>query len=386
MLAERGQMMTTEWTAIRRRLPVRRSANRPPWGGRKSGHASIVAPLAATIAATVAVGVGVALARVERDRRATSRRRRRERRFRLLAGEPLGEGLRRAARGQLGIAIELLESADGEASGAKMVHETRKAFKRVRALLRLLKDELGIEAFTRENALVRDVSLRLAAARDAEVLLRTLDDLLRRHPGRLAHRRGVSELRARLLRECELATRSALGDRAARTQGLAELHMLRDRVSSWRLCEGTGIEALEPALSDLYRQGRNRRRRAARGSGERTRAMHAWRKRVKDLRYVAELLNIGGVARRADELGELLGEEHDLALLAARVRTEAERSRAEGRTGPTGHKPLLKLIARRRRRLRRRALADGKRLFRHSPRKFARRARKATKSDSLSRR
>lgn len=379
-------MMTTEWTAIRRRLAVRRSANRPPWGGRKSGHASIVAPLAATIAATVAVGVGVALARVERDRRATRRRLRRERRFRLLAGEPLGEGLQRAASGQLGVAIELLEGAGGGVGGAKTVHETRKALKRLRAVLRLLKDELGSEAFARENALVRDVGLRLASARDAEVLVRTLDDLLRRHPGRLAHRRGVLGLRARLLSERELATGSALGDHAAQAQALAELSMLRDRVSSWRLCEGKGIEALEPALSDLYRQGRSRWRRVARGSGERTRAMHAWRKRVKDLRYVAELLNIEGVARRADELGELLGEEHDLALLAARVRSEAKRSRAEGRAGPTNRKLLLKLIARRRRRLRRRALADGKRLFRHSPSRFARRARKATTLGSLSRR
>ena len=41
-------MMTTDRTSIRRRLAVRRRANRPPWRGRKAGHRSIVAPLAAT--------------------------------------------------------------------------------------------------------------------------------------------------------------------------------------------------------------------------------------------------------------------------------------------------------------------------------------------------
>ena len=66
--------MTTEWTAIRHRLSVRGTANRPPSGRRKVGHRSIVAPLAAvavgTLAATAAVGAGIALARAGRDRRA----------------------------------------------------------------------------------------------------------------------------------------------------------------------------------------------------------------------------------------------------------------------------------------------------------------------------
>ena len=67
MLGEGGKMMTTKRTAIRGRLAVRRAANRPPWGRWKSGHRTIVAPLATTVAATlaasVAIGVGVALAR-----------------------------------------------------------------------------------------------------------------------------------------------------------------------------------------------------------------------------------------------------------------------------------------------------------------------------------
>ena len=49
-------MMTTKRTAIRRRLSIRRTAHGPPWGGRKPGHGSIVAPLTATLAATVAAG------------------------------------------------------------------------------------------------------------------------------------------------------------------------------------------------------------------------------------------------------------------------------------------------------------------------------------------
>ena len=62
--------MSAEWTPIRRRLAIGRIAHRPPRGGRKAGHRSIVPPLAATLAATLAMRAGVALARAARERRA----------------------------------------------------------------------------------------------------------------------------------------------------------------------------------------------------------------------------------------------------------------------------------------------------------------------------
>ena len=79
------------------------------------------------------------------------------------------------------------------------------------------------------------------------------------------------------------------------------------------------------------------------------------------------------VARRADRLGEMLGEDHDLALLEARVR---ERSRAFAGERKV-RKRLLRLIAARRRKLRKRALREGERLYRRPPRRFVRRVKRA---------
>ena len=200
-------MMTTERTAIRRRLSIRRTAHRPPWGGRKAGHGSIVAPLTATLAATVALGVGVALARAEHGRRAAGERRVRSRRFALLAGERTGEGLRRMAVGQLDTAIEALEGHGG-GSAERRVHEARKALKRLRALLRLVRGELGEPVYASEVAVVRAAGKRLARARDADVLLSTLDDLVERNPKQLARRRGVQRLHARLQLERDGRQRS----------------------------------------------------------------------------------------------------------------------------------------------------------------------------------
>ena len=102
-------MMTTDRTTISRRLAVRRRTHRPPAGAFKAAHRSILAPLAATIAATVAVALLLLLS--ERERRSAKAREDGDRRFELLPGELPGEGLRRIALGQFAEAIELLEGA-----------------------------------------------------------------------------------------------------------------------------------------------------------------------------------------------------------------------------------------------------------------------------------
>ena len=241
--------MTTQRTAIRRRLTIRRTAHRPPWGGRRFGHESIVAPLRATLAATAAVAAAVALARAERERRAASVRRARDRSFALLAGERMGEGLRRMALAQLDVAIEALEGRDARMSAEKRVHEARKALKRLRALLRLVRDELGERAYARESELVRSTAKRLAQARDAEVLLSTLDDLIKRHAKKLAGRRGVQRLRARLQTERDGAAELVLADgttRAGRARRPARIACARQRLGArraWRNRSGGSCAA-----------------------------------------------------------------------------------------------------------------------------------------------
>jgi CHAD domain-containing protein len=340
-----------------------------------------VAPLAATVAAAMAIGVGVVLARTERERRALRKRTRERRRFAPLKQEALGSGHRRMALGQLDVAIEALEGDATKLSPEQRVHEARKALKRLRALLRLLEDELGEQSYERESKLLRDTGRRLAGARDAAVLLSTLEDLIARHPGKLASRGGVLRLRRRLQQECAGAAEQALAESARHAGVLGELRAMRMRVGEWELAERGGIEAIEPALERLYGKGRKRMRGAAKAKGEarRARSLHEWRKRVKDLRYVAEMLGVRKLAKRADDLGELLGEEHDLAVLAQRVRGEAKAGRKAGAPGRRTRELLLKLIARRRKKLRKRALRDGKRLYERKPARFVRRMRSTSR-------
>jgi hypothetical protein len=84
------------------------------------------------------------------------------------------------------------------------------------------------------------------------------------------------------------------------------------------------------------------------------------------------------LGRRSDRLAETLGEDHDLALLAERVRAAGRGRRRDGRVlGRRSRKALLQAIRRRRRRLRRRALRDGDRVYRSPPKRLLRDVRSA---------
>jgi CHAD domain-containing protein len=400
VLAERGQVMAANRTPVRRGLAIGRATHRPPWGRRKAwrGHSPIVAPLGATLVA-VGVGVALALAKTQLQRRSSpaARSEPERRRPALLPGEPYAEGLRRVILGQLDLAVTLLESYPG-GTGEHTVHETRKALKRLRALLVLLRAELGGKRYARENATLRDCGRRLAGARDAEVMLGTLDSLVQRDPSRFTRSAAVRTLRSQLLAERDTAAAHAIHDPRVRGEVVIELRAVRARAARWELRE-RGFRLFAPGLEDIYTRGRRRmrvaRRRAAaerpgkgsrrgkhsRRAGVSVEALHVWRKHVKELRYATETLDRGGksykpvrrVARRADQLGEMLGEEHDLALLEARVRERSRQFAGERKT----RKRLLALIASRRRKLRKRALREGERLYQRPPRRFVRRLKRA---------
>jgi CHAD domain-containing protein len=281
------------------------------------------------------------------------------------------------ALGQLDLAIELLgdEGTGGWALDKEAIHETRKALKRLRALVRLLREELGERQFRREHEILRDAARRLAGARDAEVMVDTLDALLRRHPRKLGRRRPLIELRKLLVAERAVAARQTLGDQTTRGEVLRELSGLRERAQRWELPKRPGIAIVENDLRRVYRQGRARMRLLARGKGG-AHASHEWRKRVKDLRYTAEILRLRSLAHRADELGEVLGEEHDLVVLAGLLPPPG-RAPFKGKRGKRARRALLKRIKRRRRQLRKRALRKGESLYGRQPKKFLRRVRHA---------
>ncbi|MGH2911172.1 MAG: CHAD domain-containing protein [Solirubrobacteraceae bacterium] len=259
------------------------------------------------------------------------------------------------------------------ANDAKLVHEARKAVKRMRALARLQREEIGEEEFQRVNSSLRDMGRRLAGARDAEVRLATLVRLTNRHPKKLALE-GVARLRVAL--ESDRKQAPPLGT-ISQQRVLADVADMRRELSRWNLLDHD-LQTLLPGLRRIYREGRRRYERA-RHHHARPQDLHDWRKRVKALYYVLDMLGganakgVSGITKRTERLGEVLGEEHDLWMLSVYVE---EHPQALGR-GDRSQEVLLKLISKQRQRLRERAFAGGARIYADPAGKFTRRVGQA---------
>ena len=274
------------------------------------------------------------------------------RKFELEAGEPAGDGIRRIATGQLDNVADDLDVSDEQA-----VHDARKSFKRLRAVVRLTRDQLGDETRQRENATFRDAGRELSGARDARVLVETLDKL---------DAEAFGGLRAALVADYEQATKAGDGPDEAAVRGA--LDEARVRVQAWPL-NGEGPAALASGLERIQKRGRRAYKAAAKDPS--TEHLHDLRKRTKDLWHAAQILRpaapkrLKRLANDAHELSDLLGDDHDLATLSEAVDRHATTLSSQER------EQLDALIADRRKKLQKSALRCAKTVFATKPRKLA---------------
>jgi CHAD domain-containing protein len=218
--------------------------------------------------------------------------------------------LRRIAREEAEGAL-----AEVRATGdlAPRVHAMRKTVKKLRGLLRLVRPvfpEAGAE-----NAVLRDAGRGLSSLRDAAVQLATVERLTEGMP---------EDRRGRLLVPFREAaehhdTQAAPHLLPAFAGAMASL---RDRSQGWTL-DQDDWDALEPGLSATWAGARKAMKAARRDPSPD--ALHEWRKRVKDHWYQARLLRplwprlMDPHIAAADELGEVLGQVNDLAVLRDRL-------------------------------------------------------------------
>lgn len=246
------------------------------------------------------------------------------------------------------------------------MHCARKEIKRSRAALRLLRAGLPVATYRREDAALRGAARTLNAVRDARVQVRTLDSLCRRSAA-LGKDPAVGALAARLRRTQQQAQRQLTDRRPALAGARARLQQVQLRGRRWQIGH-YGWSGLAPGFRRIYRAGR-RAARAARNNPD-TLALHRWRKQVQYLWHALQMLRpLQSRARskshaRARRLADCLGHEHDLALLQSSVAAYAQ-------SADLLVAPLQAAIERRRRALRAKAMALGKRLYALKPRAMA---------------
>jgi CHAD domain-containing protein len=294
--------------------------------------------------------------------------------FHLKAKESVSEGITRNVRKQLERALEHL-GADSDAhargqSETDAAGEIRRCFKRIRAALRLVREELGEEKYHRENRYFRDAARLLIQVRDAGILVETADKLRQQFPKAIPTATFAKITRALLTNQAEVGRRVLTEGKAfvrvkdAATRALA-------RLADWKL-EREGWAALAPGLRRVYRTGHRALALAAENAS--VARLHEWRKQTKYLWHQLQLLEpaLTGVDQelvdKAHRLSTLLGEDHDLAVLRETLAAEPSTYGGHGAL-----KGVFVLIDRQRADLERQAFALGREVYPDAPKPFTRR-------------
>lgn len=288
--------------------------------------------------------------------------------YRFKLGEPFGTGVRRVLRVQIGIAEARLGKA-GE--GAQAIHDARKCFKRMRALLRLVRTGIGETAFDRENAAIRDLAARLSGVRDRDVLLQTIAALDDAGDAGLT---SVTSLMRTAVQNADHATRPARTAQKATQLVLADLKTLRKRLHLLRMTPDT-FETLERGLRRTQKRARRAMAEALEQGSDQ--AFHDWRKCVQQHWRHMQLLSrawpdyFEARIATAKALSQLLGDDHDLAMLAAFAsdRKRSGLNRAQSRM-------VAAACGLRRSELRRQAMGLAQRLHADTPKSLARHVRR----------
>ncbi|TDQ32644.1 CHAD domain-containing protein [Zeaxanthinibacter enoshimensis] len=246
------------------------------------------------------------------------------------------------------------------------LHETRKDFKKLRALLRLVRSGMNEETYKNANRALRDAARLLSDARDSAVLVESISLLGERHPD-IFHDEGFQEIKQQLQKRHQQQLKILRTHRTT-DQVLMVIKALKDTVHRWTL-DKEDFSAFSAGILKAYGRGITNRGIAR----EDTTAdhLHEWRKRVKDLYYQLGYLQMIwppvmlAWETALGELADLLGLDHDLAVLQQTLKSEESTA-----TNLAGHRLLAGLVHEERSQLQSNAWSLGRRLYAEDPESF----------------
>ena len=223
----------------------------------------------------------------------------------------------------------------------------------------MLRKCIGVVAYRRNNALMRDAARPFTPVRDAKVLL---DAVEREDLKKLAHGANFMARFHKLLeKERRGARRQLYATKLTRTaRVLREIRRRTANLPASRLAttDAGGLERAykkaRKAFADARQQGTDV-------------ALHEWRKQTKYFANQLELILPFGPQRlekdhqQAKHLADCLGDDHDLAILTEQIYSYAKGKDAPGTSEEV--RGVIALLARRRKKLQARSLKLGRRLF-----------------------
>ncbi len=288
--------------------------------------------------------------------------------YRIKRSEDVQNAIRRIATEQIERAVREID--DQSIDRHEVVHQIRKRCKKLRGLVRLVRPALK-GTYAKENAAFRDAARPLSGVRDAKTTLGTFDQLLKHFDAQIDREQMASVGREltkslRQVEECELE--SLLADFHD------EILQARSRVEKWELAS-SGFKSIQGGMRKTHERARDRLDVAL--DNPSTESLHELRKRLKYLWYHVRLIeslwkpNFTTYAEQVKEAAETLGDDHDLAVLRAKLLESPESFGAE-----TDVDAVVALLDRRRTAIQRRGLRIARYVLAESTNAFLNRAEK----------
>lgn len=288
--------------------------------------------------------------------------------YRLEPDESLGAGLKRIIHEQIDRAVLSLENVDDDPHEA--IHDARKRFKKIRAVMRLVRDEVGSEIYRRENVCYRDAGRALSDIRDSYVRVATVDALFDYYADYLDDD-AFQETRQRLMDAHRALSQRTVEEEDVPSRVIATVQAARPRIAALPIGR-EDYGAIRDSVHRVYKRGYW----GLANSYEEPlpENFHDWRKRVKYLWYHVRILNplwpnlFDELADQIHDLSDYLGDAHDFAGLCAHIEAEPSLCPDDGE-----RELLLGLADRRRAELEAEAHPLGRRIYAETPEEFVQR-------------
>jgi CHAD domain-containing protein len=232
--------------------------------------------------------------------------------FELKDTESVPDGIKRIIGGQIDHALYNIEH-NIDSDFDESIHESRKSSKRVRAVLRLVKDEIGTKLYKRDNYLFRDINRYLAEIRNISVIIESLGKVVKDCPGN-----DYSELINETIRFKDKLIEILFAEENRHKTVADLLNTGKERAMKLPL-KKDDIKVLFSGMSKIYSLCDTCMQNARKEPTNEN--LHEWRKQVKYLYYQFQVLTpfipdeLVVHKPNLDKIAEHLGEDHDLAEL-----------------------------------------------------------------------
>lgn len=221
------------------------------------------------------------------------------------------------AEDEVNLSLESLENMEIH----QAVHDIRKRFKKIRALARLVRDEMGEAEYKKVNIFYRDLGKELSEIRDLTAHLETVENLRELYGDHLYANffnsllKEIEKKRDNL--EEELRSKNFFSDHLEKKLRLASQKMV-----TWPV-EENDLKVILPSIKRVYKRGYKAILKCEKSPSAAN--YHEWRKRVKYLWYQLRLLEdlwpnfFESWEDEVHKLANFLGDDHDLMVLKQRI-------------------------------------------------------------------